>query len=148
MSLFKKSEEEIAAELATQEAQRAQRAARQAAAAEEKRQADYAASPAGRAAAARAAGRRYFQVVEDVATSQASATWERNVTQEHRLDQTGLIESVEDQGWTLHDVGYVFQETASDSKVKAIGSGERTAISGKIVAVYLFRVAGNASEHV
>lgn len=72
-------------------------------------------------------------------TSQASATWEQNVFTEVRKDSIGLIESVEDEGWTLHDVGYVFQETASDSKSKAIGSGERTATSGKIVGIYLFR---------
>jgi len=71
--------------------------------------------------------------------SASSATWAGNVTKGGHDDQAGLIESVEDQGWALHDVGYVFQETASDSKSKAIGSGERTAISGKIVGIYLFR---------
>lgn len=41
----------------------------------------------------------------------------------------------------LQDIGYVFQETASDSKSKAFGSGERTAVSGNIMGMYLFRVA-------
>ena len=59
-------------------------------------------------------------------------------------DSIGVIESVESGGWVLHDGGYVFQETASDSKSKAIGSGERTAVSGKIVGIYLFRAADQA----
>ncbi len=148
MAMFKaKTEEEKAAELAAQEEARALSKQRAAAQQEEKRQAAHAASPAGQAAAAKAAGRRYFQVVDDVTTAKASATWEGNVTREARRDQIGLIESVEDAGWVLHDVGYVFQETASDSKSKAIGSGERTAISGKIVGIYLFRAVPGLSSN-
>jgi hypothetical protein len=140
--MFKtKTDEEKAAEASAQEAARGLKAQQQAAAEEQKRQAAFAASPAGQAVAARGAGRRYFQIVRDVSTTAASATWQGNVVQGGHWDQTGLIESVEDQGWILHDVGYVFQETASDSKSKALGSGERTAISGKIVGIYLFRSA-------
>lgn len=142
MALFKgKTEEEKAAEAAAQQAAREREAKERAAAEEERKRAAFAASPAGQAMAAKAAGRRYFQMVRDVSSSTASATWEGNVIRESHDDQSGLIESIEDQGWTLHHVGYVFQETGSDSKSKAIGSGDRTAVSGKIVGVYLFRVA-------
>jgi hypothetical protein len=145
MAMFKgKTDDEKATESLKQEAARALVAERAAAAEAERARAAHAASPAGQAVAARAAGRRYFQVVADVTTSAASATWTGNVAQHAQQDSAGLIQSVEDQGWALHDVGYVFQETASDSKSKALGSGERTAISGKIVGVYLFRAAATA----
>ncbi|MEA2508480.1 MAG: hypothetical protein QOG21_562 [Actinomycetota bacterium] len=140
MAIFKgKSEEEKAAELAAQETARRDEVARDAAREEERLKAEFAASPAGQAQAAKAAGRRYFQIVRDVSTTSGSATWAGNVSAGGHTDQTGLIESIEDQGWALQDAGYVFQETASDSKSKALGSGERTAISGKIVGIYLFR---------
>lgn len=139
--MFKgKTDEEKAGDLVAQEAAGVLKAQQEAAANAERTRAAFAASPAGLAVAAKAAGRRYFQIVRDVSTSQASATWQGNVSQGGNTDQTGLIESVEDQGWALHDVGYVFQETASDSKSKALGSGERTAISGKIVGIFLFKI--------
>jgi hypothetical protein len=144
MALFKqKTPEEKAQELAAGEEARARAAERALAAQDKREKAAFAASPAGQAAAATSNGRRYFQIVRDVTTSAASATWTGNVTQNGQQDQTGLIESIEDHGWALQDVGYVFQETASDSKSKAIGSGERTAISGKIVGIYLFRAVPN-----
>jgi hypothetical protein len=140
MAIFKgKTEEEKVAELAAQEAAREREKQQQADAEEEKKRAAFVASPAGQAMAAKAARRRYFQVVQTVSSSLASATWEGNVTRDSHQDSTGMIESVEDQGWALHDVGYVFQETGADSKSKAIGSGDRTAVSGKIVGVFLFR---------
>lgn len=142
MPLFKaKTDEEKAAEEAARAAsERAEREAQEARATERER-ARFAASPAGQAQAARADGRRYLQLLADVATSDHLAAWEGNRMQAVQGDQAIMIESVEDQGWLLHDVGYVFQETATDSKSKAIGSGERTAVSGKIVGVYLFRAA-------
>jgi hypothetical protein len=111
-----------------------------AAAAAEKAQAAFDGSPVGRARAAKAAGRRYFQVVTQVTNSKGSATFGGNTLSGDTSDHTGLIESIENEGWALHDVGYVFQETGSDSKSKAIGSGERTAVSGRIMGIYLFKV--------
>jgi hypothetical protein len=141
VALFGKTEEEKAAEARAEEAERALRAEHEAAAEVERQRAALAASPSGQAQAAKAAGRRYLQIVTDVTTSARSTTWLGDNTQSDEIDQAGMIESVEDQGWALHDVGYVFQETGSDSTGKAVVSGERTAISGKVVGIYLFRAA-------
>jgi hypothetical protein len=100
-----------------------------------------ASSPAGLARAAREAGRTYFQFVRDVATTKVSAGMTGNAARTGHQDHTGTLESIEAQGWSLFDVGYVFQETSSDSKSKMLGSGERTAVAGKIVGVYLFRAS-------
>lgn len=58
-----------------------------------------------------------------------------------RSDSTGLLEAIEAEGWKLDDVGYVFQPTGSVSRDKLMSSGQTEQISGKIVAVYLFRAA-------
>jgi hypothetical protein len=99
------------------------------------------ATPVGQARLARQAGRRYYQIMAQVSNTKISATFAGNVSKSKSNDHTGLIESIEDEGWMLQDIGYVFQETASDSKSKAFGSGERTAVSGNIMGMYLFKVA-------
>jgi hypothetical protein len=81
------------------------------------------------------------QIMAQVSNTKISATFAGNVSKSKNNDHTGLIESIEDEGWVLQDIGYVFQETASDSKSKAFGSGERTAVSGNIMGMYLFKVA-------
>jgi hypothetical protein len=139
MALFGKTDEEKAEEARAEEAARLLKAEADAAAEVERQRAAFAASPAGQAQSAKAAGRRYLQIVRDVTVSSASTSWLGD-NSENQTDQSGMIESVEDQGWVLHDVGYVFQETGADSTGKSMGVGERTAISGKIVGVYLFRV--------
>jgi hypothetical protein len=141
MALFGKTDEEKAAEARAEEAERALKVERESAAEVERQRAAVAASPAGQAQGAKAAGRRYLQIVKDVTTSAGRTSWQGDRTQSDQIDQAGMIESVEDQGWALHDVGYVFQETGSDSTGKAVVSGERTAISGKVVGIYLFRAA-------
>src|SRR4051812_12344061 len=139
MALFGKTDEEKAAEARAEEAAKLVKAEQTAAAEVERRRAAFAASPAGLAQAAKAAGRRYLQIVRDVTTLSGSTSWSGDVSKSDHSDQTGMIESVEDEGWALHDVGYVFQETGTDSTNKSFVGGERTAVSGKIVGIYLFR---------
>ncbi len=140
MARFKaKTEEENTAEAVVAQVERARKDKQDADTRAQKQQAAFAASPAGRALAAKSAGRRYFQIVRDVSSSEASAAWTGNTADDSQNDHTGLIESVEDQGWALQDVGYVFKETASEDNRQALGSGERTAASCKVVGVYVFR---------
>ena len=145
MALFGKTDEEKAAEARAEEAAKVLKAEQAAAAEVERQRAAFAASPAGLALAAKAAGRRYLQIVRDVTSLSGSTSWAGDVSQSDHSDQAGMIESVEDQGWRLHDVGYVFQETGTDSTEKSFVSGERTAISGKIVGIYLFRADATAA---
>jgi hypothetical protein len=56
-------------------------------------------------------------------------------------DQTGLIESVEAEGWKLEHVGYVFQPTSTASRDKLLSSGQTEEIAGKIMGIYLFHLA-------
>ena len=46
---------------------------------------------------------------------------------------------VEETGWRLAHVGYVYRETYSESRNKVLVSGQQIATSGEIVAIFLFR---------
>ncbi|MXW10112.1 MAG: hypothetical protein F4X47_00715 [Gammaproteobacteria bacterium] len=55
----------------------------------------------------------------------------------------GIVEQI---GWSLMHVGYTFRETFSTSRNKFLASGQQTAKSGEIVAIYLFRRAERPSR--
>ena len=69
--------------------------------------------------------------------SGGTATQNPNKSQSWRhTDTLGVIES---EGWTLDDVGYVFEPTGSVSRDKLLSSGQTETITGRIVGIYLFR---------
>jgi hypothetical protein len=126
-----------------------QRSAEQAA--EAKRVADawaaFRASPRGQARTAREAGAGFFQYAAPLSettrtvmavlggTSTASGQKRREIS------HTGVLSEIEAEGWRLEDVGYVFEQTGSTSRDKAFSSGQTATVNGRIVGVYLFRVA-------
>lgn len=148
MARSKAKIDESAVEEAEAEIQRALKAHRDTAEASQEAAA-FAASPVGLAQAAKAAGRRYFQIVGDLTTPAPAARWQTSIPQQRHRDHAGLIESIEDQGWVLQDVGYVFEQTALDKMAfqrtaadekRLAAAGQHTTVTGKLVAIYLFRV--------
>jgi len=110
-----KSEEQKQAE-AAERAEAERRVAAQKAEAEAKKAAaEYAASPVGRAEAAAAAGAVFFQLELDI--SQLAGPSSGFGSSDNTIRGTGgrpdVLGQVEDKGWRLENVGYVFVETGS-----------------------------------
>ena len=69
---------------------------------------------------------------------------DRLVQRKENLPITQTLAVVEKIGWCLVHLGYTYRETFSTSRDKFLASGQQTATSGDIVAVYLFRRADAA----
>ncbi len=54
-------------------------------------------------------------------------------------DYSGTIQAIEDEGWHLEHVGYIYRITGSESRDKFLASGQQEAVSGEIVGIYIFR---------
>lgn len=104
----------------------------------------FAASPVGQARAAKHAGDALFQVAMPVSQRKHLGGWSGI---EPIVPVDGLsIESsaselaqIEAEGWSLDDVGYVYERTGQVSRNRLFSSGERTTTLGCIVGIYLFR---------
>ena len=130
MSLFKRSPEEIAAKEAKKQAELDRKAAEA-----------FAASPPGRARAARASGARTFQI--DMPLSQTvGRTIALLAAEAHSTataDASAVLDRIEAEGWHLEHVGYVYRILGSVSRDKFMSSGQQEAMHGEIVGIYLFR---------
>ena len=104
-------------------------------------EAEFNVSPAGQARAAKAAGMRIFQI--DVPLSktkgQTVAMIGAFAHSSKTLNYAHVIQSIEDEGWRLDHVGYVYRVTGSESRDKFMASGQQEAVSGEIVGIYIFR---------
>ncbi|MFD9451543.1 hypothetical protein ACFWBC_00275 [Streptomyces sp. NPDC059985] len=58
-----------------------------------------------------------------------------------RAPRSDLLSRIEDEGWSLHTAQYVYVQLGAESREKWFSSGERVAVKGKIVGMYLFRRA-------
>lgn len=111
--------------------------------AEELRRTDlaFAISPAGQARAAKAAGMKIFQIdvplskTKSFTIAMTGAFTEKSATK----DYSSTIQSIEDEGWRLEHVGYIYRITGSESRDKFMASGQQEAVSGEVVGIYLFR---------
>lgn len=56
---------------------------------------------------------------------------------------TGILSEIENIGWKLEHVGYYFMITEESSRDKFLSSGQRTAVSGQTMGVYLFKNTDN-----
>jgi hypothetical protein len=54
-------------------------------------------------------------------------------------DSSNVIQSIENEGWHLENVGYVYRITGSESRDKFLASGQQEAVSGEIIGIYIFR---------
>lgn len=129
----------------TREEKAAQKAANDAAWEAERARKAFEESPAGRARAAFERGDGFYEVELDMrATGNLNSHGGSGVdsargssrTRSRRMD---ALSQVEGEGWVFVQASYVFVQTGEDSRDKFMASGQRTAIRGKIVGVYLFR---------
>jgi len=131
MGFFKKTpQEQMAKELQKLEEQR------------RKKEEAFAKSPAGRARATKAAGMKIFQI--DIPLSKNEAHTVAMVgafaNSTKIEDYASTIQAIEDEGWRLDHVGYVYRITGSESRDKFLASGQQEAVRGEIVGIYIFRV--------
>lgn len=139
MGLFK-SEEEKAAEQAERARVEAARASAQAEAAKQAAEKRRQSGPVGQAEVAKQAGLRFYEVQLDVGTTQGSATFGEATGSETRSStHLGTLGEIEALGWQLEHVGYVYQVTGEETTDKFVTTGQRVAVSGKTVGIYLFR---------
>jgi hypothetical protein len=129
-----KSEDEKEIERQAREAERAAREAQQA-------RAKYLASPIGRAEAAYQARQAFFQLTMNISEIQGRATdWDfSQSTQTRRFNSSDLLGQIEEMGWHLEHVGYVFVETGEVARSKVMSSGSVTRTHGYVEGIYLFR---------
>ena len=128
-----KSDEEKAAQAKA-------RAVERAAQAEANARAAHLASPVGRAETAYESGSGFFQLEIDVASLAGPASSfgmsSNKIKSGARPDLLGQIEDV---GWHLEHVGYVFIETGSTSTNRVLSTGQGTVTRGVVRGIYLFR---------
>jgi hypothetical protein len=143
---FGKTSEEKAAEKAAAEQARAQAAAADAAARE---QAAFLASPVGQATAAYEANQGFLEIQLLVGSSQRDDTlWASDPNAPGRLQvhtHAGTLSAIEAVGWRLEHAGYIFMITGENSRDNFLSTGERTAVTGHTIGIYLFRRAERAA---
>lgn len=140
--MFRKTEEEKAAEARQKQAE--EEAARQAAeAAEKQRQAEeWASSPAGLATTARQQGRQLFQILLAIAELGGDSSYFGSADNRvHDLTQSTALDEIEKAGWRLEKTDAVFVETGATSSGRVLMSGEGTVTRGTIYGLYVFRAA-------
>jgi hypothetical protein len=97
--------------------------------------------PSGRARAAKAAGSKIFQI--DVPLSQTTGHTVAMIgafaNSTKTQDYSNVIQAIEEEGWRLDNVGYIYRITGSESRDKFLASGQQEAVSGEIVGIYIFR---------
>ena len=142
--------------------------------AEAKRREAWETTDHGRAQLAHDAGEMFFQMQRVVSTTRGETPWMAGASSvSAEADQSANVRTgsslaslaselaaqstddlpisqtlsvVEQIGWALAHVGYTYRETYSKSRDRFLASGQQTAKSGEIVAVYLFRRAVGPSR--
>lgn len=104
---------------------------------------EYARSPVGLAEAAKERGDLFYQLEIEInsisGTSGLGSSTARVRRSGGRPDVLGQIEEL---GWRLEHVGYVFIETGATSTNRAFGTGQGTVTKGFTQGIYLFRNVG------
>jgi hypothetical protein len=103
----------------------------------------YLASPVGQAETAYQAGQAFFQVAVNTSEVEGKASdWYcSQSTETKRFSATDLLGQIEEVGWHLEHVGYVFVETGETTRRKVWSAGEVSRTSGYVEGIYLFRRA-------
>lgn len=97
------------------------------------------ASPAGRASTAKERGDAFFQLQIEVSSLSGHSAFGSSSSRVKHGGRPDLLGQIEDVGWHLEDVGYVFVETGSTSTDRALSSGQGTVTRGQVMGIYLFR---------
>jgi len=138
--MFRKTDEEKAAEQAEKQAE--EDAHRRAAeAAEEQRKAEeFARSPVGLATTARQQGQQLFQLLLPLAELNGDSSYFGSAdNQLSSLTQSNVLDEIEKVGWRLERADAVFTETGATSSSRVLTSGEGTVTRGTIYGLYIFR---------
>lgn len=100
----------------------------------------YQASPVGKAEAAAKRGDRFFQVTIEASLiqGQSRSGFDFSSTTRHHA-APDVLGQIEELGWRLEHVGYVFVQTGTESREKVFSSGERESVTGRVEGLYLFR---------
>jgi hypothetical protein len=108
---------------------------------EQEARARYLASPIGRAETAYQAGQAFFQLTANISEIQGRASdWNYSQsTQTRRFSSSDLLGQIEEIGWHLEHVGYVFVETGEVARSKVMTSGSVSRTQGYVEGIYLFR---------
>ena len=136
--IFKKSEEERAAQKAALEEKIAKEK-------EDARHKAWLGTPIGMATTAKESGNGFFEIELEIGSSSRNVSFGSADFGKHKKsDFTGLLSQIEEVGWRLEHVGYYFMITGETSRDKFLASGQNTAVNGKTMGVYLFRNADNS----
>lgn len=109
--------------------------------AEQEARAKYLASPIGKAETALKAGQMFFQLTTNISQIDGrSSDWNYSqTTRTRRFNAVDTLGQIEEMGWRLEHVGYVFVETGEVARSKALSSGSVTRTQGYVEGIYLFR---------
>jgi hypothetical protein len=109
--------------------------------AQQEARAKYLASPVGKAEAAYQAGQRFFQLTINISEIEGRASdWNyAQSTQTTRFNAVDTLGQIEEMGWHLEHVGYVFVETGEIARSKVMSSGSVARTQGYVEGIYLFR---------
>jgi hypothetical protein len=102
--------------------------------------AEYEASPLGRAEMAHAAGNAFFQIELEVSQISGGSSFGSSTgTVRHTGGRPDLLGQIEEKGWHLEHVGYVFIETGSTTTNRVLQTGQGMVTRGNVTGIYLFR---------
>jgi hypothetical protein len=109
--------------------------------AEQEARARYLASPVGKAEAAYRAGQMFFQLTINISEIEGRASdWDYSQsTRIRRFNAVDTLGQIEEMGWHLEHVGYIFVETGEVARSKVMSSGLVTRTQGYVEGIYLFR---------
>lgn len=145
---FGKSTERKQADAIAAREQAEQAAQLAAVAARERAAQEHAASPVGRAKAACERGDRFFQIQLPVSALSGERSFFGSTDnrieplRNPRVDgKPDILTQIEDVGWRLEHVGYVFVATGATSSSRMIATGQATVTEDQINGIYLFRSA-------
>lgn len=93
------------------------------------------------ALAAKTAGSKLYQIVLPLSTTRGGVVPMMTVfTTSETADHASILEAVEEHGWHLEHVNYVFRMTETVSRDKFLSSGQQEAVSGEVLGIYIFRL--------
>jgi len=97
-------------------------------------------SPLGRAERAKGNGDAFFQLEIDISRLHGTSGLGSSSGRERRTGgRPDLLGQIEEIGWRLDHVGYVFVETGATSTNRTLGTGQGTVTKGLVRGIYLFR---------
>jgi len=138
--VFRKTDEEKAADRARKQAEEDARRQAAEAADQQRRAEEFDRSPVGQATTARQQGRQLFQLLLPLAelTGESSSFGSAD-NQLKSLMQNDVLDEIEKVGWRLERADAVFTETGATSSSRVLSTGEGTVTRGTIYGLYIFR---------